>query len=159
MALALVGRPRVVFLDELTTGLDPQARRAAWDAVRRVRDAGVTVVLVSHAMEEVAALCDRAAVLHGGRIVACGSPQELVAGVGATVSFRPSGPLDEAVLAALPGVRRVSREGGTVTVSGVGAVVDEVTGHLARLGMVVTGLRIEQAGLEDAYLALVGGAR
>ena len=67
IALALVGDPEVVFLDELTTGLDPQARRATWDLVRQVRDAGVTVVLVSHFMDEVAALCDRAAVLDSGQ--------------------------------------------------------------------------------------------
>jgi ABC-2 type transport system ATP-binding protein len=92
LALALVGRPELVFFDEITTGLDPRARRVAWDLVRRVRDSGVTVVLVSHLMDEVAALCDRVTVLDRGRVVATGRPAELVAAAGVPT-------LDDAFLA------------------------------------------------------------
>ena len=161
IALALIGRPTVVFLDELTSGLDPQARRDAWELVRRVRDGGVTIVLVSHFMDEVAALCDRAAVLDGGRIAACGTPQELVAQAGAesSLSFQTTGTLDLVAMAALPGVTGVVQDGLTVTITGVGAIVDEVTGHLARNRQVVTRLRVQQSGLDDAYIALTGGVR
>jgi ABC-2 type transport system ATP-binding protein len=82
IALALVGRPEVVFLDELTTGLDPQARRDTWELVRAVRDAGTTVVLVTHLMEEAERLCDRVAVIDRGRLVALDTPRALVAGAG-----------------------------------------------------------------------------
>jgi len=159
IALALVGDPEVVFLDELTTGLDPTARRAAWDLVRQLRDEGVTIVLVSHFMDEVAELCDRAAVLDQGRVVACGTPHELVAGAGAqaAVSFRPTGPLELEPLRALPGVTRVERQGETVTVTGHGELADIVTGHLARQRLVVTQLRIHEQSLDDAYIALTGG--
>ncbi|MEV7356805.1 ABC transporter ATP-binding protein [Kitasatospora sp. NPDC091276] len=156
VALALIGNPEVAFLDELTTALDPQGRRDTWELVRRIRDEGVTVVLVSHFMDEVEALCDRAAVLDGGRIVATGTPAELIArsGTGGTLGFRPSGPLDTARLAALPGVTGVEERDGRVEVSGVGDFADEVTGLLAREGIVVTGLRIREHSLDDAYLAL-----
>ncbi|MDI5961814.1 ABC transporter ATP-binding protein [Streptomyces sp. SL13] len=159
IALALVGDPEVVFLDELTTGLDPQGRRETWDLVRDVRDSGVTVVLVSHLMDEVTALCDRAAVLDGGRIVAEGTPADLVAATGTpvTVSFRPTAPLDLDLLAALPSVERVVSTGGTVEVSGAGPVVDEVTATLARGGIVVAGLRIRERTLDDAYVRITGG--
>jgi ABC-2 type transport system ATP-binding protein len=163
IALALVGDPEVVFLDELTTGLDPQARRAAWELVRQLRDEGVTIVLVSHFMDEVEALCDRAAVLDQGRIVACGTPQQLVAAGGAqtAVSFRPTAPegLDLEQLRALPGVTRVEQRNGTVTVTGTGELTDTVTGHLARQQQVVTQLRIHEQNLDDAYIALTGGEK
>lgn len=83
IALALVGRPEVVFLDELTTGLDPAARRTTWALIRGMRDRGVTVVLVTHFMDEAEALCDRIAILDGGRVVAEGGPPELIARAGA----------------------------------------------------------------------------
>ena len=92
LALALVGRPELVFFDEITTGLDPRARRAGWELVRRVRATGVTVVLVSHLMDEVEALCDRVAVLDRGGVGAAGTPAELGAGAGVRT-------LDDAFLA------------------------------------------------------------
>ncbi|WP_441246211.1 ABC transporter ATP-binding protein [Kitasatospora sp. McL0602] len=158
IALALIGNPEVAFLDELTTGLDPQGRRDTWELVRQVREAGVTVVLVSHFMDEVEALCDRAAVLDGGRIIASGTPRELIArsGVGGELSFRPGAPLAAAELAALPGVTGVEERDGRVVVTGTGGYADEVTGLLARRGMVVTGLRIKEHSLDDAYVALTG---
>ncbi len=158
IALALVGDPRLVFLDELTTGLDPQARRATWDLVRQLRDAGVTVVLVSHFMDEVSALCDRAVILDSGRVAAAGTPAELIAaaGAGTTVSFRPTAGFDPAWLSELPSVTRVEQSGSTVTVTGTGAVTDEVTALLARRGVVVANLRIKERTLDDAYVAITG---
>ncbi|MBW8486793.1 ABC transporter ATP-binding protein [Actinomadura parmotrematis] len=162
IALALVGGPEVVFLDELTTGLDPQARRATWDLVRRVRAGGVTVVLVSHFMDEVQELCDRVAVLDGGRIVAAGTPGELVerAGGASSVRFRLRGDLDPAalpaVLAAVPEVTGVERDGRAVTVTGTGDLATAVTAALARADVVVADLRIDRRTLDDAYLALTG---
>ncbi|MGA5823946.1 ABC transporter ATP-binding protein [Kitasatospora sp. NPDC094028] len=156
IALALIGNPEVAFLDELTTALDPQGRRDTWELVRRIRDEGVTVVLVSHFMDEVEALCDRAAVLDGGRIVATGTPAELIArsGTGGTLGFRPTTPLDLGRLAALRGVTGVEERDGRIEVTGTGGFADEVTGLLAREGIVVTGLRIREHSLDDAYLAL-----
>ncbi|MDF3291775.1 ABC transporter ATP-binding protein [Streptomyces silvisoli] len=158
MALALVGDPRVVFLDELTTGLDPQTRRVTWELVRRLRDGGVTVVLVSHFMDEVAALCDRAAILDKGRIVSEGTPDELVYGGGGrtALSFRPTQEVDLAALSALPSVTRVEQCLETVTVSGSGSVIDEVTALLARNRILVANLRIHERTLDDAYAALTG---
>ncbi|MCQ4040634.1 ABC transporter ATP-binding protein [Streptantibioticus rubrisoli] len=161
IALALVGDPRVVFLDELTTGLDPQARRAIWELVRQLRDGGVTVVLVSHFMDEVAALCDRAAILDRGRIVAEGTPGELIYGSGAhsALSFRTIEELDLSALAELSSVTRVERCAETVVVSGTGSVIDEVTALLARNRIVVSNLRIHERSLDDAYVAITGRGR
>ncbi len=158
MALALVGNPRVVFLDELTTGLAAQDRRDTWELVRGLRDGGVTVVLVTHSMDEVAALCDRAAVLDKGRIVAEGTPGELVhtAGAPTAVSFRPTQEVDLAALSALPSVTRVERCADTLTVSGAGSVIDEVTALLARNRILVANLRIHESNLDDAYAAITG---
>lgn len=92
IALALVGNPKVAVLDELTTGLDPAARRDTWELIEQVRDRGITVVLVTHFMEEAERLCDRLALIDGGRLVALDTPAGLVAGVGAEqkVQFRPT---------------------------------------------------------------------
>ncbi|MFI6925126.1 ABC transporter ATP-binding protein [Nonomuraea spiralis] len=158
VALALVGRPRVAVLDELTTGLDPQARRDTWELVEQVRDTGVTVVLVTHFMEEAERLCDRLAFIDAGKVVATDTPAGLIAQVGAEqhVRFRPSGPLDDAVLLALPEVHAVVRHGGQVSVSGTGNLAHAVTLTLAQHEIIPGDLRIEQANLDDAFLALTG---
>jgi ABC-2 type transport system ATP-binding protein len=158
LALALVGDPEVVFFDEITSGLDPQARRAAWDLVRRVRDAGVTVVLVSHLMDEVEQLCDRVAILDRGRVVALDTPGGLITRTDTEqrLRFRPVGPLDPQLLAGLPGVARVERSGSQVVVTGTGDFAAEVIGALARRQLVVADLRLEQRTLDDAFLALTG---
>ncbi|MBF8188248.1 ABC transporter ATP-binding protein [Nonomuraea sp. K274] len=158
VALALVGRPRVAVLDELTTGLDPQARRDAWELVERVRDSGVTIVLVTHFMEEAERLCDRLALIDAGKVAATDTPRGLVAQVGGEqqVRFRPSAPVDDSVLLALPEVRQVSRSGGQVVVSGSGNLAPVVTLALAQHQIVPGDLRIEQATLDDAFLALTG---
>jgi len=158
VALALVGKPRIAVLDELTTGLDPQARRDTWELVEQVRDSGVTIVLVTHFMEEAERLCDRIALIDGGRVVATGSPAELVARVGSEqrVRFRPSAPVADSVLLGLPEVRGVSRSGETVTVTGTGNLAHVVTLTLAQQQIIPGDLRIEQATLDDAFLALTG---
>jgi ABC-2 type transport system ATP-binding protein len=158
IALALVGRPDLVFLDELTSGLDPQARRLTWDLVKQVRDSGVTVVLVSHFMDEAEELCDRVAIFDRGRISALDSPAALIDSTATThrLLFRPVGELDESVLARLPGVTGVSREGGRVTVTGTGDFASAVTSELARRQVLAAGLRIEGRSLDEAYVALTG---
>jgi ABC-2 type transport system ATP-binding protein len=158
IALALVGNPQVVFLDELTAGLDPGARRATWDLISQVRDGGVTVVLVSHFMDEVEELCDRVAILDRGRIAALDTPAGLVDRVAARyrVRFRPMAPIEEQSLAALPGVMSVVKHGTTVDVSGTGDFASAVTAELARRQVVVADLRIEGRSLDSAYVALTG---
>jgi ABC-2 type transport system ATP-binding protein len=158
VALALVGRPRVAVLDELTTGLDPQARRDTWELVEQIRDSGVTIVLVTHFMEEAERLCDRLALIDAGKTVAIDTPTGLIAQVGGEqrVRFRPSAPVDDAALLALPEVREVSRSGGQITVTGSGNLAPAVTLVLARDQIVPGDLRIEQATLDDAFLALTG---
>jgi ABC-2 type transport system ATP-binding protein len=158
LALALVGNPELVFLDELTAGLDPGARRVTWDLIRQVRDGGVTVVLVSHFMDEVEELCDRVAILERGRIAALDTPAGLVdrAGGEYRVRFRPMAPLDERPLATLPGVTAVSRHGPQVTVTGTGDFASAVTAELARRQVLAADLRIEGRSLDSAYVALTG---
>ena len=158
IALALVGNPEVVFLDELTAGLDPGARRATWDLISKVRAQGVTVVLVSHFMDEVEELCDRVAILEQGQIAALDTPAGLVdrAGGEYRVRFRPMAPLEERSLTALPGVVSVTRRGAQVDVSGTGDFASAVTAELARRQVVVADLRIEGRSLDSAYVALTG---
>ncbi|MDT7798925.1 MAG: type transport system ATP-binding protein [Actinomycetota bacterium] len=158
IALALIGSPEVAVLDELTTGLDPQARRDTWDLIEAVRDQGVTILLVTHFMAEAERLCDRIAVIDAGRVVALDSPAGLVAGVDdeQVVRFRPSAPIDPGALEALPEVRRVERHGDRLVVTGGGNVLHAVTSSLARLGVLAGDLRVEQAGLDDAFVALTG---
>ncbi len=158
IALALVGNPRIAILDELTTGLDPQARRDTWDLIEGVRDRGVTILLVTHFMEEAERLADRLALIDGGKVVALDTPAGIVRLVDAEqrLRFRPSAPFDETVLTTLPEVRDVSHSGATVVVTGTGNLVHAVTSVLARQQIVANELRIEQADLEDAFVALTG---
>jgi ABC-2 type transport system ATP-binding protein len=157
IALALVGDPEVVILDELTSGLDPQARRATWDLVRAVRDAGTTVVLVTHFMDEAERLCDRLAVVDQGRIVAEGSPRDLIdaLAVEPSVRFTADG-LDLGFLDVVAGVSRVTREGGDAVVHGRGPILARVAGALAERDIDRPDLRVEQPSLEDVFLTLTG---
>jgi ABC-2 type transport system ATP-binding protein len=158
IALSLVGNPRIAVLDELTTGLDPQARRDTWELIEEVRDRGVTIVLVTHYMEEAERLADRLAVIDQGRVVALDTPAALVSRVdaGQRMTFRPSVPLDDALLTSLPEVTDVTRSGDKVIVSGKGNLVHAVTSVLARQQIVALELRIDQPGLDDAFIALTG---
>ena len=157
IALALVSAPRLVILDEMTTGLDPAARRVAWDLVAAVRERGATVLLVTHFMDEAQRLCDRLAVLSRGRVVSTGTPAELVAAqqVDAVVRFTAAAGADVSFLAGTPGVHRVDREpSGSVVVVGTGALAARVGHDLVEHGLEPEDLRVDLPTLEDAYLRL-----
>jgi ABC-2 type transport system ATP-binding protein len=161
IALALIGQPRIAVLDELTTGLDPQARRDTWTLIEKIRDRGVTVVLVTHFMEEAERLCDRVALIDSGRLVAIDTPAGVAESAGGEqrIRFRPSGPFDDAQLLALDEVATVDHRGGQVIVTGSGDVLGAVVSVLAREGVIARELRVDQVTLEDAFVALVGGAQ
>lgn len=157
LALALLGRPEIVFLDELTTGLDPTARRATWNLVRQVRDRGATVVLVTHFMEEAEALCDRVAIVDRGRVVALDAPGALTANRGGPVrmTFSVNGH-DPSYLSAVPGVDAVTVDAGRVTVTGSGAAAVAVAATLAAHDVLPADYRTHHPSLEDVFLALTG---
>jgi len=158
IALAIVGQPRIAILDELSTGLDPQARRETWHLIESMRDRGVTVLLVTHLMEEAERLADRVAVFGEGRVIALDTPAGIVsmADPEQRLRFRPSAPLADGLLTDLPEVQRVERAGPVVVVTGTGNLIQVVTSVLARHQIVANDLRIEQGTLDDAYLALTG---
>ncbi|MFI0464708.1 ABC transporter ATP-binding protein [Saccharopolyspora sp. 5N102] len=158
IALALIGNPEIVVLDELTTGLDPRARRDTWRLIEEVRAGGVTVVLVTHFMEEAQRLCDRVAVIDRGRVVALDAPARLVgrAAASTVISFAPSGRLDETELASLPDVASVRREGDRLVISGTDETVNAVLTLLARQGVTARGLRVTDTTLDEAFLDLTG---
>jgi ABC-2 type transport system ATP-binding protein len=155
IALALIGQPQVAILDELTTGLDPQARRETWKLIESVRDSGVTVVLVTHFMEEAERLCDRVALLHRGRVVVVDSPAALASGTGAgqRVSFEADG-LDEQPLRALDEVSDVVHHGDRITISGTGDLLATVVAELVRQRVVPHQTQVHQSTLDDAFVAL-----
>jgi ABC-2 type transport system ATP-binding protein len=159
IALALIGRPRIAVLDELSTGLDPQARRETWQLIEGVRNRGVTVLLVTHLMEEAERLADRVAVLAGGRLIALDTPAGIVERVEPEqrLRFRPSVPIVDGLLLGLPEVRSVDHAGPVVVVTGTGNLVGAVMATLARHEVVANDLRIEQPTLDDAFLALTRG--
>jgi ABC-2 type transport system ATP-binding protein len=157
LALALLGAPEVVFLDELTTGLDPAARRTTWDLVRQVRDRGATVVLVTHFMEEAEHLCDRVAIVDGGRVVALDSPDRLAARHGGVVRTTfTAGSHDVGFLAGLPGVASVCVDRGRATITGNGAAAVTVAAAVAANGLIPDDYRTHHPTLEDVFLALTG---
>ncbi len=159
IALALLNDPELVFLDELTTGLDPQARRAMWDLVRNIRQQGKTVFLTTHFMEEAERLCDRVAIIDHGRIVALDTPENLINSLGAEnrVVFGLAEPFDEGLLHAIPSVTRVEQVGERVVVYGQGdGLVSGVVNALEAGGVRFRDLRTEQPTLEDVFLALTG---
>lgn len=160
IALALVNNPELVFLDELTTGLDPQARRATWDLIRSIREQGTTVVLVTHFMDEAERLCDRVAIIDQGRIVALDTPRKLIGDLhaGSRVRFTLDNGFNPALLEQVTGVTRVDREGSEVVVHGNGPLMAHVAAALAENAIEPADLRTEQASLEDVFLALTGRA-
>jgi ABC-2 type transport system ATP-binding protein len=157
VALALVNNPEVVFLDEITQGLDPAARRIAWDLIREIREEGATVVLVTHYMDEAERLCDRLAVVTDGRVVAIDRPRSLIArfGGGARILFS-TGHRDVSWLEGVPSVERVVRHESRVEVTGSGPVLALVAAELVSHGIVPEDLRMEQASLEDVFLRVTG---
>jgi ABC-2 type transport system ATP-binding protein len=159
IALALVNQPEVVFFDELTTGLDPQARRSMWDLVREVRDQGRTVFLTTHFMEEAERLCDRVAIMDHGKIVALDTPEALIHSldVGHRVVFTVTDGGQGLSLESLPGVERVEMSGERVTVTGRGeGFISTVIGALEKSRVPFRDLRTEQPTLEDVFLTLTG---
>jgi ABC-2 type transport system ATP-binding protein len=158
VALALIGRPRIAVLDEMTTGLDPQARREAWGLIEGIRGRGATVLLVTHFMEEAERLCDRVALVDNGRIVALGSPASLAeqARGGKTVRFRPSAAFDDRVLTGLANVTRVEHEGEHVVVTGTGELINAVLFALAAAGVDAMDVQLDSSNLEDAFVRLTG---
>jgi ABC-2 type transport system ATP-binding protein len=158
IALALVGRPELAILDELTTGLDPQSRRETWKLIEGIREQGVTVILVTHFMEEAEYLCDRVALLHHGRIRAIDTPANMGAGQGQRISFRADPALDLESIRALPQVRHVQEQGGRLHIEGSGDVVAAVIAWLVREQIVPQQTRVEQSTLDDAFVALTSEA-
>jgi ABC-2 type transport system ATP-binding protein len=161
LVLALLNRPRLVILDELTQGLDPAARRTVWDAIRQLNDEGTTVLLVTHEMDEAEALCDRVAVMRAGHVVDAGAPADLVERHASTAVIRFSMPDPPAQLLdqvrRLDGVREVTRSGARITVRGHRRIVAHVCAALVRWEPVPADLAISQPGLEDALLGLLNG--
>jgi ABC-2 type transport system ATP-binding protein len=159
IALALVSQPEVVFFDELTTGLDPQARLSMWDLVRDVREAGCAVVLTTHSMEEAERLCDRVLIVDHGRVVALDTPAALVSGLGVEkrlVFTLPEG-ASAPSLVSNDCVERVEQDGTRVVVYGRGdRFASTVVSALEDAHVDFLDLRTEQADLEDVFLALTG---
>lgn len=159
IALALINDPEVVFLDELTTGLDPQARRAIWELVRGIRERGKTVLLTTHLMEEAERLCDRVAIIEHGRIIDMDSPDGLVARhcPERTVVLATEDPTAEERFKAIRGVSSVSRVESRYTIRGQGDdLVTEVIQCLSENRMRVTDFRTVLPNLEDVFLKLTG---
>ena len=162
LVLALLNRPRLVILDELTQGLDPAARRNVWAAVRQLHDAGTTVLLVTHEMDEAEALCGRVVAMRGGRVLDAGAPADLVDRHAGTATIRFSMPDAPALLLdqvrRLDGVYEVERAGAQVTVRGARPVIAHVGAALVRWGSVPADLSVHVPTLEDALLGLLDGA-
>ncbi|MFC2620512.1 MAG: ABC transporter ATP-binding protein [Pauljensenia sp.] len=159
IALALVGKPDVVFLDELTTALDPQARLAMWDVVRSIRQGGATVVMTTHYMEEAEALCDRVAVIDAGRLIALDTVPGLIASVtkGTKVQLRTSRQLGSGILDEIDGISDVTIAGTSVSMlwSGTG-IPHAAIAAIEAAGLTVANIRTSSPGLEDVFLALTG---
>ncbi|MGC1912517.1 MAG: ATP-binding cassette domain-containing protein, partial [Candidatus Acidiferrales bacterium] len=159
IALALINDPEVVFLDELTTGLDPQARRAIWDLVRGIRERGKTVFLTTHLMEEAEKLCDRVAIIEHGRIIDIDTPERLVDRhcPERTVMVATEDPAAEGMLRMMPQVEEVSRNGLRFTIRGRGDdFVTEVIRCMSENRIRVTDFRTILPNLEDVFLKLTG---
>jgi ABC-2 type transport system ATP-binding protein len=164
LACALIGDPELLFLDEPTTGLDPQSRRQTWDIVEGLKQRGRTVLLTTHYMEEAARLCDRVAIVDRGKVIATGTPRELIASLGAehVVEFAVDESLAGAVPAAgfesLPTVENVARENASwrLTVREVHRAVPALLAALAECGLEPTHLSTHHATLEDVFVALTG---
>ena len=154
LVLALLNRPRLVVLDELTQGLDPAARRDVWAAVRALRDAGSTVLLVTHFMDEAEALCDRVVVLRDGRVIDAGTPRELVDRNAPWATVRFSWPADRP-WPRQPGVHEVRRDGGALEVHGDRGMVAYVCAELVRQGRVPEDLVVVMPDLEAALVGLL----
>jgi ABC-2 type transport system ATP-binding protein len=157
VALAVVNAPELVFLDEMTTGLDPVSRRVAWKLIRQIRDGGTTVVLVTHFMDEAENLCDRIAVVDDKRVVALDTPDGLIEryGGGGSVTFSTDSP-DLGFLNQVDEVDEVTQHGRRVTVTGGGALLARVAAALVAHGLAPVDLETKRASLEDVFLTITG---
>ena len=164
LGCALVGDPELLFLDEPTTGLDPQSRRQTWEIVESHKARGRTVLVTTHYMEEAARLCDRVAVVDHGKVIALGTPRELIASLGAehvvefAVDEAQHRALDDTILRALPSVDAVARDGASwrLTVREVHRAVPALLAALSEAGAEPTHLTTHHATLEDVFMALTG---
>jgi ABC-2 type transport system ATP-binding protein len=160
MACALVGDPDLLFLDEPTTGLDPQARRQLWDLIEGFKTEGRTIILTTHYMEEAERLCDRVAIMDHGKLISLGAPRELVASIGVdhVVEFSAAAPLEESWLERIEGVRCARSENGSyqLQVTQLHLAVPALLAELAREGVPLTELRTHSATLEDVFVSLTG---
>ena len=162
VACALVGDPDLLFLDEPTTGLDPQSRRQLWDIIDRFRSDGGTTVLTTHYMDEAERLCDRVAIVDQGRVIALGTPRELIASLGAghVIEFALDGPgaIDEATLVGLAGVKSARRAGGTwaLQVGAAHQTIPLLLDALASRGLPLSELSTHSPTLEDVFVTLTG---
>lgn len=163
VATALVGNPELLFLDEPTTGLDPQSRRQLWEVVREFQQRGGTVLLTTHYMDEAQQLCDRIAIVDHGRRIALGTPAELIRSLGAEHFLELEAPglweqLGPEALRALPGVQAVERDGerAVLTVASVHTTAPAVLELLAARGLDLAGLGTRHATLEDVFVHLTG---
>lgn len=161
IALALLPDPQLIFLDELTTGLDPQARHAIWDLVQEVRIKGKTILLTTHYMEEAERLCDRVAILDHGRIVAMDTPEKLIQSLGGEerIVFTVEGVLPVEVKKAMGEFGRLELQGDRVAIYGdasQASLASEAVSLLAKMGIQFRDLRTEQPTLEDVFLKLTG---
>ncbi|HKW04900.1 MAG TPA: ABC transporter ATP-binding protein [Nitrososphaerales archaeon] len=155
IALALVGNTRIAILDELTTGLDPEARRETWDLIEGVRERGITVILVTHFMDEAERLCDRLTLISHGMIRVLDTPEAIAAMAGGNrMRFIPSRPLDDKTLLAIPGVTGVDRKERYVTVTGSGDLAASVINSLAKIGVQLSDIEARGGNLDDAFVKL-----
>jgi ABC-2 type transport system ATP-binding protein len=156
IVLALIGQPEIAVLDELTTGLDPDARRETWKLIEGIRERGVTILLVTHFMEEAERLCDRVAVIEQGRLIALDRPAALATAATASKRVRllPPESFSDRLLRALPEVTAVEHHGRELVVVGSGDLLTAVVLALHRAGVEAQDIRPETANLEDAFVAL-----
>ncbi len=155
IALALVGNPKIAILDELTTGLDPEARRNIWAVIEHMRERGVTVILVTHFMDEAETLCDRVALIDRAHLRVLDTPEAIAATAGGNrVRFVPSRPVDDGTLYAIPGLQAVERKDRFVTVTGTGDLAAALINALAATGVQVSELEARRGNLDDAFIRL-----
>ena len=158
ICLALLNDPEIVFLDELTTGLDPQSRRATWELVSAIRDQGKTVIVISHYMDEVEELTNRVAIIDHGQLIALDTPADLISELNGEVKvhFTSSNGFEPNQLHEVDGVRSITQANNHITVSGYGPLLAQVAAALAQNNIAPADLRVEHSNLEDVFLTLTG---